>query len=317
MSDYQALYALFALVLGFPLVRFAMQYAAKLNLAGKHVLVTGASKGLGRAMAIQFATKHGARVTLLARGKEELLAVQSEIESLGGTCAFWICDVTDFPSVENTVSLAEAKFGPVECLVCCAGQALTGRFVDRSVKDFQSQISLNYMGSVHFLKVIVPGMIQRQSGKLVLCASQAGFMSCVGYAAYSPSKYALRGLGDALRNELLPFKIDVHVLFPGNMDTPGYEVEQETKPAETKVIESGEALQKPDDVAKACIDSIRKGEFQIYGGNFSGFLMGRMAQGIAPRSSFWLDLLISPFLVVIGWGIRVFVVDKAARARSV
>jgi short-subunit dehydrogenase len=306
-------YLLLAALLLPPLLRFIATCAKSLDLQNKHVLVTGASRGLGRALAVELAVKHKARVTLVARGKEELLLVRQEIEKAGGVAAVVQCDVTAYDKVAEACARAEAGFGPVDCLMCCAGQALTGRFVDRAVQDFESQMKLNYLGSAYFCKVLVPGMMARQQGRVVLCTSQAAFMSCVGYAAYSPSKFALRGLGEALRNELLPYDINVHILFPGNMRTPGFEAEQLTKPEETKVIESGEALQEPADVSRACLDSIRKGEFMIYGGNLSGYLMGRMSQGIAPRSSFLLDLLLSPFLVVVGWGIRVFVIDRAAK----
>jgi len=263
---------------------------------------------LGRSLALQLAVQQGAKVTVVARGKQDLDDVVADIVAGGGVGFAVPCDVTDATASEAAVRAAVDKFGSVDALFCCAGQALTGRFVDRTVADFSAQLQLNYMGAVHFLKIVVPDMMARKSGRVVLCASQAAFMSCVGYAAYSPSKYALRGLGDALRNELLPYDVAVHVLFPGNMNTPGFEIEQLTKPAE--------ALQTPDAVAAASLDSLRKGEYQVYGGNLSGYLMGRMAQGVAPRSSVFTDIITAPFLVVIGWGIRVFVLDKAAtRAR--
>jgi 3-dehydrosphinganine reductase len=159
-------------------------------------------------------------------------------------------------------------------------------------------------------------MLERQErgGKIVFVASQCGLMSCVGYTSYSPSKFAVRGLAEGLRNELLPFQIGVSIAFPGNMKTPGFEMEQMVKPKQTKQIEEGEPLQEPTEVARAMVHSLQKHEFAIYGGNLNGYFLGRMGHGLAPYGNVLLvDVVLAPFLVLAAWVTRVLH-DKAARS---
>ena len=185
--------------------------------------------------------------------------------------------------------------------------------MDRPVEDFVSQMQLNYVGAVTASKAVVRRMVARKQrgGRLLFVSSQGGMTGCIGYAAYSPTKFAVRGLAECLRHELLPYGISVHCVFPGNMRTPGYEHEQLTKPAETKAIESGEPLQDPDEAARATLDSLRKGDYAIFGGNFSGFFLGRASAGLTPRSTLMLDVLLAPILVLYLEAHRVFVLDRA------
>ena len=305
------------------LVAAALNSTKRLEVRGKHVLVTGGSKGLGKALAAELAVRHGAHVTVVARGQRDLDEAVAEINAAaaehkrGGKAQGLSCDVTDAESVAACVKRAEDALGPVEWVVACAGGALTGRFLDTPLSGFEAQMRLNYLGSVAPALVVARNMAQREQrgGRIVLVASQAALMGCVGYAAYSPTKFAVRGLGESLRHELLPYGIRVHVAFPGNMKTPGYEHEQRTKPEETKRLEEGEPLQTPEDVARATIDSIRKGEFALYGGNLSGFALGRASAGIAPRSTLLLDVMLAPLLVVIMWFHRAFVLDRVVKSK--
>jgi len=286
---------------------------------GKHVLITGGTKGLGLALAKRLAVNQQAQVTVCARTERDLNETTRAIreafaEDHFGRVQGIVCDVTDADQVEKMIASAEGAFGPISVLICCAGQALPGHFVEQSVEDFKRQIELNYVGSLLPTHKVVKNMVERKQkdGKIIFVASQAALMSMAGYAAYSPSKFAVRGLAEALRHELLPHQIDVHIAFPGNMNSPGYEVEQRTKPAVTKKIEAGESLHDPLDVAIATLDSISKGEFAIYGGNFSGYFLGRMARGLAPYGNhLLLDMLIAPILVIVAFAHRKYIIDKA------
>jgi len=298
--------------------------SANVSVHGKnrHIFITGGSKGLGVAFAREFATKHGAQVTIVARGEIELqeavMSIDRVCESMGevaGKVQAMPCDVTNKDQVKTVIDKAEESFGPIDTLICCAGSAATGEFLKRTTEDFEAQMKLNYLGAVYPTRVVVDNMIkgQQANGRIVLVASQAALMSCCGYSAYSPSKFALRGLGEALRHELLPHSIKVHVAFPGNMNSPGYEIEMKTKPEVTKMIEKGEPLQEPSEVATAMINSLLKDEYALYGGNTSGYFLGRMSHGLAPMGrNLLLDSILAPILVWVAWGHRTFVLDRAA-----
>jgi 3-dehydrosphinganine reductase len=313
-----------------PPLSYLLKRGKTIAWKGKHILITGGSKGLGKSLAKYLVSNEGALVTIVARTKSDVDSTVAEINSIineknnkptkTGRIRGYLCDVTDIKQVEDMIKSLENNnnngsgnddFGPIDHFIACAGMALTGKFVDRSFQDFESQMKLNYLGAVAPLKIIIPNMIRREQrgSKIVLVASQAALTGCVGYSAYCPSKYALRGLGESLRNELLPHGIDVHVAFPGNMKTPGYEIEQATKPPETKEIEAGEPLQEPDDVAKAMINSLHKGEYALFGGNYSSWATGRMSAGLVPRSSLLVDLVATPILILVAWAHRTFILD--------
>lgn len=155
-----------------------------------------------------------------------------------------------------------------QTLICAAGSARTGYFRDIPEGDFAWAMTLNYCGVVNAIKAVEPGMREARSGRIVIVSSALALTGYVGYSACPwprppfpacpgpaltpppdcPTKWALRGLAEALRNELLPVGVRVHIAYPGNMDTPGFEVENRTKPAEAKAIEADETLYTPGQV---------------------------------------------------------------------
>lgn len=285
----------------------------RFSFQGKHVLITGGTKGLGLELARLLVTQHQANVTICSRTQEDL---DTAIELSSGRIQGVKCDVTDLDQVQEMIKAVDGTaLGPVSVLICCAGQALCGDFVDLPVAQFKRSMDLNFMGSLYPTKLLLTRMLaeDRKDCKLVLVSSQAGMTGLHGYAAYSPSKYAVRGLAEALRHELVKHpQVTVHIAFPGNMDSPGYEVEQRTKPECTKKIEALESLQQPADVAKAMIDSICKGEYAIYGGNVSGYFLGRMSYGLAPHgTNLLVDMVLAPFLVIASRIQRTFILDRA------
>ncbi|KAH9250072.1 hypothetical protein BASA81_012118 [Batrachochytrium salamandrivorans] len=290
---------------------------ANYEFASKHVLITGGSKGLGFSLAKQLAEQHKAQVTICCRTQTELDAAVDQVLALGGRIQGFVCDVTDNQACQDLVAMAEKGFGPVRVLINCAGRAVPGLFNDQPVEAIESTMRLNFLGSVFPTKVVVSNAVKRHredpqlEHKIVFVASQAGLMSMVGYSSYSPSKFAVRGLAESLRNELLPHGISVSIAYPGNMDTPGYEEEMKAKPEATKQIEAMESLQNTEDVARALIHSMAKHEFAMYGGNLSGYFLGRMAHGLAPNGNVLVwDAVLAPFLVFAAYAHRVLILDR-------
>jgi 3-dehydrosphinganine reductase len=235
------------------------------KLAGAHVLITGGSSGIGFATA-QRALERGARVSLVARDAERLASAEDLLESAAGDptrVAAQPADVTDVDGFEQALGLLSAQFGPVDVLVTNAGGARPGHFEQLPSSVFTEQMTLNYFGTLIPIRSVVPSMIERRSGHLLLVSSAAGIVGVYGYAAYSPAKFAVRGLAETLRAELKPHGIVVGCAFPPDTDTPGLERENETKPAATASISASIKARSADDVARAIVRGIERDRLVI------------------------------------------------------
>lgn len=225
--------AALGLALGLDLLRRAL--LPRRRFVDEHVIVTGGSAGIGKAIAKELLAR-GAKVTLLARTKAKLEQAVEELRpSCTGAAAIqYVCaSTTSAAELAEAVAKATAAFGPVDSLVANAGGAAPGLFLEMPNETFESQMDLNYMGTVRSIKAVVPQMVERRRGRLIVVASGAAVVSFMGYSSYAPTKWALRGLADALRNELVGLGISVHVAYPPDTETPGFSHENETKPPET------------------------------------------------------------------------------------
>ncbi|XP_017684266.1 PREDICTED: 3-ketodihydrosphingosine reductase isoform X2 [Lepidothrix coronata] len=204
-----------------------------LKLPGAHVVVTGGSSGIGKCIAIE-CYKQGAFITLIARDENKLLQTKKEIEKYSvNDKQVVLCisvDVSkDYEQVENVLKQAQEKLGPVDMLVNCAGTSVTGKFEDIEVNSFERLMAVNYLGSVYPSRAVIATMKERRMGRIVFVSSQAGQLGLFGYTAYSPTKFALRGLAEALQMEVKPYNVYVTVAYPPDTDTPGFAEESKTK----------------------------------------------------------------------------------------
>lgn len=131
-----------------------------------------------------------------------------------------------------------------------------------------------------------------KDGKIVFVSSMLGLFSFVGYATYSPTKFAVRALSDALRNELKRYQIGVHIYFPGNIESPGFEVENLTKPPVTKEIEGVNVPQSPKACAQSLLNGLYRGEYSITD-DWLAYLLRCSARGVNPTNNFVVDFLTS------------------------
>nr|XP_009919745.1 PREDICTED: 3-ketodihydrosphingosine reductase isoform X2 [Haliaeetus albicilla] len=195
--------------------------------------VTGGSSGIGKCIAIE-CYKQGAFITLIARDENKLLQTKKEIEKY---CVndkqVVLCisvDVSkDYEQVENVLKQAQERLGPVDMLVNCAGTSVTGKFEDIEVNSFERLMAVNYLGSVYPSRAVIATMKERRMGRIVFVSSQAGQLGLFGYTAYSPTKFALRGLAEALQMEVKHYNVYVTVAYPPDTDTPGFAEESKTK----------------------------------------------------------------------------------------
>jgi 3-dehydrosphinganine reductase len=232
------------------------------TLAGAHVLVTGGSSGIGLATA-RLAVARGAKVSLVARRPDVLDSAATAIRAEGGQVAVAAADVADAAQVTTALSGLTDAFGPVDIVVCSAGQARPGYFQELDPDLFRSMMAVNYFGTVNVVRVVVPSMIERRHGSVVGVSSAAGLVGVFGYTAYAPTKFAVRGFLEALRGELLPYGIHVGCSFPPDTDTPQLEDENKYKPKETKAISGTIKALSAERVAKSIVEGIEKERFMI------------------------------------------------------
>ncbi|CAK4077854.1 unnamed protein product [Aphanomyces euteiches] len=280
---------------------------SQLDFRGKRVFITGGSEGLGRSIALQL-VEEGADVTISARRKEVLERVISDANRSHnprrGRIFYQTADVTQPEAIAAAVAAATARFGPIDVVIPCAGKGLMGYIKNHSMEMHRKAMDLNYFGTLNTIHAILPSMLKRSQGILCFVTTGAAMTSYFGLSAYSPSKYAIRGLADCLRNELGSSGISVHIAFPGVMDTPGYAEELLTTPQETRAIEASETLYHPDVVARAILKDLKRGEYNLYGGDLGIQLLGVLAGGMAPRSNSALDMLLFPIAVIVSPFVR-------------
>ena len=184
---------------------------------GSVVVVTGASRGIGRAVALRAAGR-GAVVGLVARHRPEL---EDALASLGGVGAVAVADVADRAGLESALDALAAELGPVDILVNNAGIGAAGSVTQVPVEAFERLMAINYLGAVVATKHVLPGMLERRRGHVVNVSSVAGRFAAPGEAAYSASKFALVGFSQALALELHGTGVGVSVVAPGPVDTGG------------------------------------------------------------------------------------------------
>jgi NAD(P)-dependent dehydrogenase (short-subunit alcohol dehydrogenase family) len=188
------------------------------RLAGHTAIVTGASRGIGQAIALEFA-RQGCAVSLVATSRAALENTASQIREGGGRAFVQPFDVTDRESCFGAVKRCEAEFGEVEILVSAAGAYIANRFLNYSAEDFGRLLQVNLFGPLHLMQAALPGMQQRKSGKIVNIASTAGKWASANQSAYNTSKHALIGLTRCVAMEAGAFGVNVNAICPGFVDT--------------------------------------------------------------------------------------------------
>ena len=188
------------------------------TLAGSAVLVTGASSGIGRAAALEFAAK-GSKVALLARDRRRLEAVAGEVHAAGGEPLVLTADVTDRARAEAAVRSVVERWGRLDVLVNNAGYLVKGSVEECLPEDFERQMAVNYLGAVYLTKAALPVMRRQGNGSIINVSSIAGRVYLPSTAAYQASKAALRAFTLTLRAELKGSGIAVSLITPGRTQT--------------------------------------------------------------------------------------------------
>ena len=188
------------------------------SIKGKIALVTGAGKGIGRAVAVALAHE-GVHVGLLARTESQLREVAQELQALGVRTAVAIADVADRAAVEAAVAHIQQALGPIDILINNAGIGTFAKFLDMEPADWEHIIQVNLMGVYYATRAVLPSMLERQTGDIINVASTAGLRGAAGTSAYSASKFALLGLTESLMQEVRKQNIRVSALTPSTVAT--------------------------------------------------------------------------------------------------
>lgn len=174
------------------------------------VVITGASAGVGRAAACEFA-RHGARIGLLARGKAGLEAAKKQVESLGGEALVLRADVSDPKQVESAAERVERKWGPIDIWVNNAMTSVFSPFKEMTPEEFKRVTEVTYLGYVHGTMSALKRMLPRNRGTIVQVGSALAYRSIPLQSAYCGAKHAIAGFTDSIRCELIHDKSKVHI----------------------------------------------------------------------------------------------------------
>jgi 3-dehydrosphinganine reductase len=226
-----------------------------------YAIVSGASSGIGFACAKELA-RRGQRLVLIARDAQRLETARIAVEMAGAPEALAVvADVTDAGACASIVNDLNERQARIEWLVTSAGDVEPGMFDELEMDAHRRQMDLNYFGTLNLTAPVARHMVARGSGRIVLVSSAAAVVGIAGYSAYGASKFAVRGLAEALRVELEPRGVLCSVAFPPDTQTPQLERERARRPAITAQIAAGAPMAEADDVAARMIADAARGMF--------------------------------------------------------
>ncbi len=190
-----------------------------MNIRGKVALITGASRGIGKAIALRLAQQGIKRLILVARDGQKLTAVANQIEAMGVEAEILCIDLTKTIEVNIAVAQLWRNYGPIHLLVNCAGVAYQTSFLQTKLPQVQEEISVNLLGMYNLTSLIARRMVSQKQGTIVNVSSLMGKVAAPTMATYSATKFAILGFTQALRRELAEHNIRVLALLPSLTDT--------------------------------------------------------------------------------------------------
>ncbi|MBE9077920.1 SDR family NAD(P)-dependent oxidoreductase [Romeria aff. gracilis LEGE 07310] len=190
-----------------------------MHIQGKTALVTGASRGIGRAIALELARQGMQRIVLIARSYPALAEVAAEVEALGVEAVLLPLDLTQSQQVSIAIARVWKRYGPIHLLVNCAGVAHQAPFLRSQLSQVQAEIDTNLLGLYGVTRLVARRMAVQRQGKIVNVSSLMGKIAAPTMATYSATKFAILGFTQALRCELADYNVQVSALLPTLTDT--------------------------------------------------------------------------------------------------
>lgn len=254
-------------------------------LQNKTALVCGASRGLGRLVALELARK-GARVAITARSAADLEEVRAEIARAGGTAFAMACDLRELGQVTELVGEVRRNLGPIDVLVTVAATIEVGPIEAMDAGDFDDALRSTFDTAMHPALAVLPEMRERRAGSLAFVASIGGKIAVPHLAPYTTAKFALVGFAEALRAELKKDRIDVLTVIPGLMRTGSYGHAHFKGAVEDELSWFGASSTSPltamsaERAAKRIVRAIERGDNELVLGATAK--VASLAKGIAP-----------------------------------
>ncbi|BCL33885.1 SDR family NAD(P)-dependent oxidoreductase [Nostoc sp. MS1] len=190
-----------------------------MKIQGKVALVTGASRGIGRAIALELAQQGIHRLIIVARDRQKLREVAQEIEAMGVQAVTLAIDLTQVTEVNIAIAQLWRSYGPIHLLVNCAGVAYQSSFLRSKLPQVQEELSVNLLGMYTLTSLIAKRMASQRQGTIVNVSSLMGKVAAPTMATYSATKFAILGFTQALRRELAEYNIQVKALLPTLTET--------------------------------------------------------------------------------------------------
>jgi short-subunit dehydrogenase len=233
---------------------------------GKAILLTGASRGIGREMALRFAER-GANLALAARSEQQLLEVARACSALnpGGRALVVPTDVTVDSDLENLVNVTVERLGQIDILVNNAGIIQGGCYTEVGRESIRQTVEVNLMAAMRLTQLVLPHMQARGEGQIVNVSSASEGVAYPYFVAYSASKHALKGFSDGLRRELAGTGIKVLRVSPGYVETDFVDV------VGSAYRRMGLPIWPPERVALRTVDAIPTGQNEVFVGQFEAF----------------------------------------------
>lgn len=252
------------------------------SYAGINAVVTGASSGIGRELALRLAQK-GARVALVARRAERLEGLAAEIAAVNGEALVVPCDVADREQVLAAARRTVEHFGGIDLLINNAGYGHHRRFLDWELDDMERMMRVNYFGALYWTKALLPQMVARRRGWLVFVASVAGKLGVPEESAYAASKFAMVGLAEALSYEVEDAGVQVLTVCPGTIRTEFFDDEALARmpPVARRMMVDTKPL------VDAIFDALAKGQYELTFPRFiaTGYVVRAIAPGVMRRNT--------------------------------
>jgi short-subunit dehydrogenase len=221
------------------------------------VLITGASNGIGRALARDFA-KAGAVVVGCGRSRERLEAAIEEIRPASPSSMMFPCDVGEREQVQALAKRTLHEFGRVDIVINNAGIGTRRPFAETPLEMVEAIMRTNYLGMVYCTHALLPSMISRRSGHIVNISSIAGIAGSINLAAYCASKFAMNGFSESLYYELKPYGIHVSVICPGPVRTDFTRGFSDTPPKAPASL-----IVEPEYISRIVLRAIEAKKFQV------------------------------------------------------
>jgi 3-oxoacyl-[acyl-carrier protein] reductase len=226
----------------------------KMKLQGKTALVTGASRGIGQAIAFELAKQGVKRLLLVARNQQRLDEIAIDMATMGVEVIPLVVDITDLVRVHVVISQAWRDYGQIHLLVNCAGVAYQAPFLQSKLPHVQEEIAINLLGMYTVTRIIARRMVSQREGTIVNVASLMGKVAAPTMSTYSATKFAILGFTQALRGELAPHNVQAISLLPTLTDTDMVRDLQ---------LFRGVSSMSPQRVAQALIRGIERDEREI------------------------------------------------------